>query len=431
MKKLLIILLLTTLFASCNKDDTNNSTTVGDVVIKLNEIKEITATSAICDVIIIDHDNLGVIERGVCWNEFGTPTVLNSHTLDGEGDGEFECLMTDLTPNTKYFVRAYAMIENHVKYGNELSFTTLGSILPEVQTLYVDNITQESANCWGFITNWETAGATNYGFCWSTTNNPSITDHNVQSTIILGGEFGATLIDLSPETTYYVRTYAENMSGLIYGNEIEFTTLESNNISPTPINGEIPPSVLPNELANEISQYANIYQGNYPPEFETQFVSSPHMLFYSTTGEPINTVHNDRYIAFIRRGDKIDFYGKQWDDEVNLFYEEVHRNLNIIGSGNNFTTYYITEGYPNGLYAKQSTIFSGTWDAYNNAVNDFKVVVILLETSGNPNLAPVNSYRILGDGDGVSPYTPWIDGKSLDGSAQMSDEDIFKAFRVR
>ena len=63
------------------------------------------------------------------------------------------------------------------------------------------------------------------------------------------------------------------------------------------------------------------------------------------------------------------------------------------------------------MYAKQSVIFSGTWDVANNAINDFKVVVILLETSGNPNLAPVNTYRVMGDGDGVSEYNSWMDSK--------------------
>lgn len=412
MKKLLTILFLIAIFASCQKNDTggDNSTTSG-VVIKTNEIKNITATSAVCDVIIIDN-NSGMIGRGVCWSENETPTVTDNHVSDGEGEGEFEIILTNLTPHTQYFVRAYAILEDGVKYGNELNFITLdGENLPEVQTVFVDNITQESADCRGKIVNWETAGTTNWGFCWATTPNPTINDNAVQSMIILGGEFGVNLMELSPATTYYVRAYGENASGLAYGNEIEFTTLGSHWYPPIPVNGEIPSSVLPDELANEISQYMNIYQGEYAPVFDGLFVASPYILFYSTIGEQINTVYNDRYIAFFRHGDRVDFFGKQWDDSYNAYYEEAYRNLYIIGSGNNFTIYFITEGYPNGMYAKQSTIFSGTWDAANNAINDFKVVVILLETSGNPNLAPVNTYRVIGDGDGVSEYNPWMDSK--------------------
>lgn len=406
MKKLLTILFLIAIFASCQKNDTggDNSTTSG-VVIKTNEIKNITATSAVCDVIIIDN-NSGMIGRGVCWSENETPTVTDNHVSDGEGDGEFEIILTNLTPHTQYFVRAYAILEDGVKYGNELNFITLdGENLPEVQTVFVNNITQESADCRGKIVNWETAGTTNWGFCWATTPNPTIDDNAVQSMIILGGEFGVNLMELSPATTYYVRAYGENASGLAYGNEIEFTTLGSH------VNGEIPTSVLPSELASEISQYINIYQGVNPPEVEGQFIASPYILFHATSGDTTNILYHDRYIAFFRNGDKVDFYGKQWDDDANAYYLEAHRQLNVIGDGNNFTTYYIVEGYPNGMYAKQSVIFSGTWDAANNAINDFKVVVILLETSGNPNLAPVNTYRVMGDGDGVSEYDPWIDSK--------------------
>ena len=200
--------------------------------------------------------------------------------------------------------------------------------------------------------------------------------------------------------------------------------------SPEPVDGHVPSSVVPDELYYEISQHTNFYSGANPQLVEGTYVSSPHMLFYSTFDADTVEYFNNRYIAFRRNGDKIDFFGKQWDDDMNAYYEEVYRNLYVIGSGNNFTTYYVAEGYPNGLYAKQSTVFSGTWDAVNNAINDFKVVVILLETSGNPNLAPVNSYRVIGDGDGVSEYDPWLK-KGSGSSKNMSDEYLFKAFRVR
>ena len=289
------------------------------------------------------------------------------------------------------------------------------TLLPQVQTMYVNNITQESADCRGKIVNWETAGATNYGFCWDTLPNPNMNNNHLQSTIIMGGVFGLTLIDLSPSTTYYIRAYAENSKGLAYGNVIEFKTLDEDPHpgpwSPTPVNGEIPTSVLPSELASEISQYISIYQGVNPPEVEGQFIVSPYILFHATSGDTTNILYHDRYIAFFRHGDRVDFFGKQWDDYANAYYLEAYRQLNVIGDGNNFTTYYIVEGYPNGMYAKQSVIFSGTWDVANNAINDFKVVTILLATGGNPNLGSVNSYCIFGDEDGVSEYNPWIDSK--------------------
>ena len=289
------------------------------------------------------------------------------------------------------------------------------TLLPQMQTLYMRNISDTAAECVCKMINWDSVALAEWGCCWSTTHNPNINDNHVQSTIIMSGQFVGFLTDLTPGTTYYVRAYGKNAEGVGYGNEIEFVAENEephpNPWSPTPVNGEIPTSVLPSELASEISQYMNIFQGVNPPEVEGQFIASPYILFHATSGDTTNILYHDRYIAFFRNGDKVDFYGKQWDDDTNAYYLEAYRQLNVIGDGNNFTTYYIVEGYPNGMYAKQSVIFSGTWDVANNAINDFKVVTILLATGGNPNLGPVNSYCIFGDGDGVSEYNPWMDSK--------------------
>ena len=128
----------------------------------------------------------------------------------------------------------------------------------------------------------------------------------------------------------------------------------------------------------------------------------------------------------------MDFYGKQWDDDNDKFYNEAYRQLYVLGTGENFTCYYITEGYPNGMYAKQSTIFSGKWNESYGGLKDFQVAVILTETSNNPNLAPKGSFRVLGDSDGLAINHTWIEGKSADSEeVQVSAEDAFSLFRVR
>lgn len=61
------------------------------------------------------------------------------------------------------------------------------------------------------------------GFCWSTNPNPNM--GNYRNEVGNGlGSYGATIHGLSPNTTYYVRAYAKNFSGVVYGNEIMFTT---------------------------------------------------------------------------------------------------------------------------------------------------------------------------------------------------------------
>ena len=204
--------------------------------------------------------------------------------------------------------------------------------------------------------------------------------------------------------------------------------------SPVPgENGTLPTSVLPGDMQDSVTAYINIHEGTNPPEVYGQFVSRPHILLYSTYEEDsIGSQYNDRYIAFFRNGDFVDFYGKQWDDDMDDYYEEVYRKLYVVGEGENFTCYYLTEGYPDGMYAKQSTVFSGNWDESLGGLGNFQVAVILLETSGNPNLAPERSFRVLGDGDGLAQDTAWMDSKRAPVVDMMSSsEDAFRMFRIK
>lgn len=216
--------------------------------------------------------------------------------------------------------------------------------------------------------------------------------------------------------------------------EEETPTPGSTWYSPTPgENGTLPKKVLPAELYDAVTEYFTVNTGENPPAVDGEFVSSPHRLLHSTFVNDTTIYFNDRYIAFFKNGEYIDFYGKQWDDNEGDYYEEVYRKLNVIGTGENFTCYYLTEGYPNGMFARQSTIFSGKWNTNYGGLKDFQVAVVLLETSGNPNLAPENSFRVLGDEDGLAQDTAWLDGKSgmFGGIKEVSAEDAFRMFRIK
>lgn len=67
---------------------------------------------------------------------------------------------------------------------------------------------------------------TSYGFCYSATNtSPTIADNTVDlgsaTTINL---FSATIKNLVAATKYYIRTYAKNTAGTVYGDVITFET---------------------------------------------------------------------------------------------------------------------------------------------------------------------------------------------------------------
>lgn len=196
--------------------------------------------------------------------------------------------------------------------------------------------------------------------------------------------------------------------------------------------GTLPESILPDTLTTAVTEYFTTYSGENPPVFDGQFVSHPHVLLHSTNPDDVpGTQFNDRYIAFFANNNLIDFYGKQWDDNYDEYYEEVYRKLHVVGMGEGFCCYYLTEGYPNGMYAKQSTVFSGKWNATYGGLKDFEVAVILLETSGNPNLAAPGSFRVLGDGDGLAQDTAWMAKSAFEKAPIMTDEEVFSMFRVK
>ena len=89
------------------------------------EVTDITVSSATCGGEVTFDGNVTVTVRGICWNTTGTPTIEDNKTTDGEGIGSYTSNMTNLEHNTTYYVRAYAINEVGIAYGEEVSFTTL------------------------------------------------------------------------------------------------------------------------------------------------------------------------------------------------------------------------------------------------------------------------------------------------------------------
>ena len=98
-------------------------------IITTSNITSIMPTSADTGGNITSDGGASVTARGVVWSTTQNPTVaLPTKTTDGSGIGVFNSNMTNLTPNTQYFIRAYATNNAGTAYGNELSFTTMPTI---------------------------------------------------------------------------------------------------------------------------------------------------------------------------------------------------------------------------------------------------------------------------------------------------------------
>ena len=89
-----------------------------------SEVTSITMVSAVSGGEVTFDGNVAVTSRGVCWSTSQNPTIEDSKTTDGEGVGAFTSNITELSQNTTYYVRAYAVNEMGVAYGEEVSFST-------------------------------------------------------------------------------------------------------------------------------------------------------------------------------------------------------------------------------------------------------------------------------------------------------------------
>jgi hypothetical protein len=67
---------------------------------------------------------LNISSWGVCWSIDTNPDISNDKTSDGNGIGNISSSLSGLTPNTIYYVRAYAIYNSVVTYGNQQTFTT-------------------------------------------------------------------------------------------------------------------------------------------------------------------------------------------------------------------------------------------------------------------------------------------------------------------
>ena len=154
-------------FTSCKKDPV-------PPIVATASISEITQTTASSGGKITGDGGAEVIARGVCWNTSETPTVTCSKTSDGGGTGIYTSTLTQLTPGTKYFVRAYATNESGTGYGGQQSFSTGDILLATLTTTGISSVTQTSAVSGGNITSDGGGTITARGVCWSATQNPTV-----------------------------------------------------------------------------------------------------------------------------------------------------------------------------------------------------------------------------------------------------------------
>ena len=172
-------------------------------------------------------------ERGFVWGHDHNPAVEddNKKEVTGNGEGAFSIKATELEINTIYYIRAYAINEAGIGYGNEvmLEFNAEKPIVQTKETTNI-NIAGGTATLNGAIESVGDPAYTERGFVYGTVHNPTIEDDTKKVATGTGtGDFSANVTELEMNKIYYVRAYALSSQSISYGNEV---TLDFSQVLP-------------------------------------------------------------------------------------------------------------------------------------------------------------------------------------------------------
>jgi hypothetical protein len=162
--------------------------------------------------------------------EYGLTTAYGTIVTPTPGSGTTNTTaspagtLSGLLPNTTYHYRVYAYNAGGIVYGNDLTFTTLGS-LPVVVTTAAYGVTPQGATLNGTVDPKNSTATA--GFEYGLTNTYGTSIVAAQSPVLGTSVTGvsAAIAGLQPNTLYYYRATATNPTGTANGSPLTFTTM--------------------------------------------------------------------------------------------------------------------------------------------------------------------------------------------------------------
>lgn len=195
---------------------------------------EKSATSITFQTTITNYDAGALIEKGIIWSQSNAQVTLDdagsNKLVISQGANIYSATLSNLTINTRYYVRSYAIYSasgvTQTGYSTSQSITTDDFNTPTFDELVFSDITYHSAKLQGAILEAGNTTITEKGFCWSTKSDPTVNDNK----LVADESFTAELTKLNYSTRYYVRQYAicqiGNRIETAYSSNANFTTKE-------------------------------------------------------------------------------------------------------------------------------------------------------------------------------------------------------------
>ena len=159
------------------------------------------------------------------WNSSGTYSAGDIVSHDGK---DWEAI-----PSGQHFIEPSDPLWGHNGW-TEVSNPCASAVAPTVASTDVRGTYCTTSFGVGIITNDGGATITARGFVFSLSPDPNLNDDAVllDAGTGTGDEFEGLMDNLTPETTYYIKTYATNSVGTTYGTETSFTMRASADCEP-------------------------------------------------------------------------------------------------------------------------------------------------------------------------------------------------------
>jgi len=220
------VLSLITILIACKKtpDPPIVSTKVEFSAVIIDTVK---ATWAITSSAILTLGQTPIIDHGFCWGTNPLPDLSSSFSSQGAvtEPREFSYYLSELIPQTIYYIRSYARTTQVIYYSDQLDFTTVELLLPAVSTSIVTHATSSSAKCGGVVSSDGNGIVSSRGVCWNISGNPTLSNAlGISSDGSGTGTYLSEVTNLIPQTNYFIAAYVTNEKGTSYGTIKSFTT---------------------------------------------------------------------------------------------------------------------------------------------------------------------------------------------------------------
>jgi hypothetical protein len=207
----------------------NSFTTLANVPILSGTISPtLTGSIALSGGTISSTNGSNIIERGVIFDVNSNPTYQNSYHVTSNLDNNltFQCLTSYLSSGSTYYFRSYAINANGIGYGPIIQlFIPYPPSPPVINSVNYANLLSSSVVLSTNVYTPDYSQLTDKGFIWSTSSTNISTSLSTKQSFGSGiGYFSGTISNLIPNTTYYIKAYATNVTGTSYSNYIQITT---------------------------------------------------------------------------------------------------------------------------------------------------------------------------------------------------------------